>query len=125
MVLIAFALPSARGVSRADDKTGKGASLSFSDKTGDAKADAAHGEKRKSASGAKLLSSSGMVLDFVGEDSIVANERKFMVTDDTRITSRIGTQTYLRLLRLRSKLDIEYHADKSGNLVADSITVLE
>jgi len=123
LLLSVFLFP---GISNgADDRSGKGGTLKYTDQTGEPKKAAAQTEKKPMAGGSKLMSSEGMVLDLVGEDFIVANERKFLVTGETRIMTRIGTQTYLRLLRLRSILNIEYHADKSRNLVADSITVME
>jgi hypothetical protein len=80
-------------------------------------------EPKTSPGGAKMFSSPGMVLDYVGDSFIVANERKFAVTADTVITSRSGTTTYLRLLRLLSVIDINYHKDQQRNFIADSITV--
>jgi hypothetical protein len=77
------------------------------------------------APGQKQLPTAAMIVNFVGDDYIFANERKFLVSTSTVVKNKIGVEISPRLLRLGQKVTIEYHADAKGGLLADSITVSE
>lgn len=67
------------------------------------------------------------ILGSVGSDFIVADERKFMITSKTVIKNRRGRTISHRVLKLKSKLKIEFifvEKEKTNVPVATTIEVV-
>jgi len=67
------------------------------------------------------------ILGSVGGDFIIADERKYMITSKTVIKNKKGNKISSRLLKPKSKLNIEFTFVEKGNVnvpVANLIKVL-
>jgi hypothetical protein len=67
------------------------------------------------------------ILGMIGSDFIIAGERKYMITSGTEIRGKRGNKISHRLLKVNSKLQIEFTIqtlDKKNVLVAGIIKVL-
>lgn len=72
---------------------------------------------------AKKLPTAVMKINIVGSDYIFANERQFLINNNTVVNNGVGASVAASQLRLGQTVSIEYHADEKGRLVADSIKV--
>ena len=65
------------------------------------------------------------ILGSVGKDFIVADERKYMITSNTVIINKRGNKISRRLLKLRSKLEIEFKFIEKGKTNVPVATLIK